>query len=146
MQLLQNVIVKHLWPLRGQRHVSYLKAAIEFFVFSLFDISSRLYLPGGLNKRIPLDSGKEATEEVWVEVGFTESKFHVAKFEGKVVCSATFGMTCKEVMGDKTDHRRGVKTEGGTKIYAQSGPVLLRSRVRECGVRGTEWSGARILL
>ena len=100
MQLLQKVIVKHLWPLRGQRHVSYLKAAIEFFVFSLFDISSRLYLPGGLNKRIPLDSGKEATEEVWVEVGFTESKFHVAKFEGKVVCSATFGMTCKEVMGD----------------------------------------------
>jgi hypothetical protein len=64
-----------------------------------------IYLPRSLNKRIPLNSGKEATKEVWVEVGFAERKFYVAKFEREIVCSATFGMTCKEVMRDKPDHR-----------------------------------------
>jgi hypothetical protein len=69
-----------------------------------------------LNKRIPLDSGKEATKKVWVEICFTKSELYIAKFERKIVGSATFGMARKEIVGDKTDHdphARGAASKKG---------------------------------
>jgi hypothetical protein len=63
------------------------------------------YLAGGLDKGIPLDSGKETSKKVRVEVCFAKSEFDVGQLEWEIVGSATLGVACEEIVGDQTDHR-----------------------------------------
>ena len=67
-----------------------------------------VYLTRSLNKRIPLDSGKEATKKVGIDIGLAQSELYIAELERKVVRRTAFGVAGEEVVCDKTDHREGL--------------------------------------
>jgi hypothetical protein len=62
------------------------------------------YLTRRLNKRIPLDSGKEAAKKVGIKIGLAQSELYIAELERKVVRRTTFRVAGEEVVCDKTNH------------------------------------------
>ena len=63
------------------------------------------YLTRSLNKRIPLDSGKETAKKVGIEIRLAQSELYIAELERKVVRRTAFGVAGEEVVCDKTDHK-----------------------------------------
>lgn len=75
-----------------------------------------IYLTRRLNKRVPLDSGKEAAKKVGIEIGLAQSEFYIAELERKVVRRTAFCVAGEDVVCDKTDHgmdRRWCRRSGG---------------------------------
>ena len=66
----------------------------------VYSMKFMFYLTRSLNKRVPLNSGKETAKKVGVEVGLTYSEIYIAELERKVVRCTAFGVACEEVVCD----------------------------------------------
>lgn len=65
-----------------------------------------------MDKGVPFNPRKKATEEVRVKVDFAEGDFNVCELEREIVGGAALCVARKEVMGDQTDHRSWRRKRG----------------------------------